>query len=76
MLLERFPTAALPVFIHGTYEAWPSGKRFPRLHPIRVVIGEPQTAKQLQAKGHGQKPHEQIANAMQEEVTKLSRDPF
>jgi long-chain acyl-CoA synthetase len=76
MLLERLPTPVLPVVVRGTYEAWPLGKRFPRVHPIRVVIGEPQTPKALQSKGRGQKPPEQIANALREEVAKLSRDDF
>jgi len=28
-----------PVYIHGSYEAWPKGGKY-RLHPITVVIGE------------------------------------
>lgn len=31
----------LPCAIFGAYEAMPPGRRWPRVHPIRVVIGEP-----------------------------------
>jgi long-chain acyl-CoA synthetase len=71
MLLERFPTDAIPVFVSGTYEAWPVGQRFPHLCPIRVLIGKPCNAQELMREGRGQKPHEKIANALQEKVAAL-----
>ncbi len=73
MLLERFPTSAIPVFIQGTREALPLGKRLPRLHSLRVVIGKPRQAQELQREGRGQKPHEQIANALREKVAEIAR---
>lgn len=71
MLLERFPMDAIPMFVSGTYGAWPLGQRFPRLHPIRVIIGKPCNAHELMRKGRGQKPYEKIANALQEKVAAL-----
>jgi long-chain acyl-CoA synthetase len=71
MLLERFPTDAIPVFVSGTYEAWPLGQRFPRLRPMRVLIGKPCHRQELMREGRGQKPHEKITNALQEKVAAL-----
>jgi long-chain acyl-CoA synthetase len=71
MLLERFPTDAIPVFVSGTYKAWPVGQRFPHLCPIRVLIGKPCNAQELMREGCGQKPYERIANALQEKVAAL-----
>jgi long-chain acyl-CoA synthetase len=71
MLLERFPTDAIPVFVSGTYEAWPLGQRFPRLRPIRVLIGKPCNTQELMREGRGQKPYEKIANALHERVAVL-----
>jgi long-chain acyl-CoA synthetase len=78
MLLERCPTSTIPVFIHGTHEALPPGKFFPKPHPIRVVFGQPLDAWELKRKGRGEKLHEQIANALHDSVAKLAngRDSF
>jgi long-chain acyl-CoA synthetase len=73
MLLEHFATPALPVFIKGTYEALPAGNRFPRLRSIRVMIGKPHGPDELMRRGRGRRPHEQIANGLQEKVAELAR---
>jgi long-chain acyl-CoA synthetase len=78
MLLEHFPTSTIPVFIHGTHEALPPGKFFPKPHPIQVVFGQPLDACELKRQGRGEKPHQQIANALHDSVAKLAngRDSF
>jgi len=73
MLLERFPSAAVPVFIGGTHEAWPVGQRFPRPRKISVLLGEPRTADQLLRQGEGDHPHERITNALRMEIVRLAR---
>ncbi len=40
-LLEEVPTPVVPAFIDGTFEALPRDRSFPKLHSIRVRIGEP-----------------------------------
>jgi long-chain acyl-CoA synthetase len=72
MLLEHFPVCVIPVFIHGTREALPPGKFLPRLRPIRLVFGQPLEARELKRKGRGEKPHQQIASALQDKVTELA----
>ena len=72
MLLGRFPTCVIPVFVDGTYEAWPLGRRFPRLCPIQAIIGKACNGQELVREGRGQKPHEQIANALQERVAAIA----
>src|SRR5438552_391339 len=71
MLLEHFPTSAIPVFVHGTHEALPPGKFFPRPRAIRVVLGKPLDGRELKGKGRGDKPHQQIASALNEKVAEL-----
>ena len=71
ILLERFPRDAIPVFVSGSYEAWPTGQRFPRFRPIRVLIAKPCSAQELMREARGQKPHEKITNALQEKVAAL-----
>jgi long-chain acyl-CoA synthetase len=73
MLLDRFATPALPVFIQGTYEALPMGNRFPRLRSICVMIGKPHGADELMRRRRGRNAHEQIANGLQEKVAEMTR---
>jgi len=71
MLLEHFPTSVIPVFVHGTHEALPPGKFFPRSRAIRVVLGKPLDGRELKGKGRGDKPHQKIASALNEKVAEL-----
>ena len=71
MLLEHFPTSVIPVFVHGTREALPPRKIFPRLRSIRVVFGKPLDARKLKREDRGEKPHQQIASALQDKVAEL-----
>lgn len=74
MLLEHFPTCVIPVFVHGMRGALPPEKFVPHPHAIRVVFGKPLNARELKSKGHGDKPHEQIASALQDAVAKLAQE--
>jgi 1-acyl-sn-glycerol-3-phosphate acyltransferase len=40
-LQEKSEATILPFAITGSFEAWPHERRFPRLHPIRLIFGEP-----------------------------------
>jgi long-chain acyl-CoA synthetase len=71
MLLERFPTAVVPVCIKGTSDALPPDSARLRFRPVRIVIGKPCTAEELRRIGHGEKPHEQIASGLREKVAEL-----
>ncbi|MGH6919529.1 MAG: AMP-binding protein [Geminicoccaceae bacterium] len=41
LLIQKTRAPAVPVFITGSYEAWPATRRLPRLHPIRLRFGAP-----------------------------------
>jgi long-chain acyl-CoA synthetase len=73
MLLEYFPVSVIPVSVHGTHEALPPGKFFPRPHAICVVFGKPFDPRELKGKGRGEKPYQQIASALQEKVAGIAK---
>ncbi len=73
MLLEHFPTHVIPVFVHGTREALPPGKFFPRPHAIGVVFGKPLDAGELKRGGGGKEARERIASALYDDVAELAR---
>jgi long-chain acyl-CoA synthetase len=72
MLLEHFPARVVPVFVHGTHQALPPGKFFPKPHAICVVFGKPLDAQQLEREGRGEKPHQDITRALHDHVAKLA----
>ena len=74
MLLEHFPVRVIPVFVHGTHQALPPGKFFPKPNAICVVFGKALDAQQVKREGGGEKPHEQIASALHDRVAKLAQD--
>jgi len=42
-LLKAHPAPIVPVYIAGSFEAWPRDRRWPRRHPVTVVFGAPLT---------------------------------
>ena len=40
LLLAGVDLPVLPCYLEGAFQAWPKGKRFPRPHRVRLVIGE------------------------------------
>jgi long-chain acyl-CoA synthetase len=51
LLLHRFPRPVVPVFIRGTFEAMPRGRRWPRRRPVTVVLGPPLDPRRLAPPG-------------------------
>jgi long-chain acyl-CoA synthetase len=51
VLAQELQVPLIPVFIQGSYGAWPRGKRFPKFYPITVMFGKPQSAQDLKHRG-------------------------
>jgi long-chain acyl-CoA synthetase len=75
LLLSRRPTRTVPMLIEGTFEAMPSGRRFPRFTPLRVTFGPPIATTALEKTGPGASPEERIANALHDAVAGLKAGP-
>jgi long-chain acyl-CoA synthetase len=75
VLLGGRPTRTVPILIEGTFEAMPAGRRFPRLRPLRLSIGQAITAEELETSGSGASSEERIANALHDAVAALKEQP-
>lgn len=73
LLLAKSDVWVVPVYLDGTRQVLPPGAFFPRLHPIRVIFGEPVKSKQLAKEGKGAEAPERIANALRDRVAALSK---
>ena len=69
LLLRAWPVPVVPVWIEGTYELMPTGRRLPRPGRARLVIGEPISVDRLEAVGEDEQA---IADLIREEVKALS----
>jgi 1-acyl-sn-glycerol-3-phosphate acyltransferase len=72
LLLERTGVPAVPVWIEGTFEAWPPGQRLPRPHPVGIRIGAPLTLADLEPDGDQGDRHRRIAERLREKVMQLA----
>jgi long-chain acyl-CoA synthetase len=71
-VLTRTPALAVPAYIAGSFEAMPRNRRWPRRHPIRIVIGPPVSVEALDRAGAGKTQQERIANALHDRVAMLA----
>jgi long-chain acyl-CoA synthetase len=72
LLLERTGVPAVPVWIEGTFEAWPPGQRLPRPNPVSIRIGAPVTLADLEPDGDAGDRHRRIAERLREKVAQLA----
>lgn len=78
MLAGELNIKLAPVFIQGSYEAWPAYAAWPRRHPIRILFGPGLAARDLKEAGLTVKPgapdHEAITLGLREALIKLGRE--
>jgi hypothetical protein len=63
---------AVPVWIEGTFEAWPPGRRLPRAHRVSIRIGAPVTLAELDPDGDGEDRYRRVAERLRGVVAGLA----
>jgi long-chain acyl-CoA synthetase len=75
ILAKELDVKLVPVYIQGSYEAWPPGVTLPRPRPIRVVFGREHSGEELKARGLEIDPdaadYDAIRVGLREEVLRL-----
>lgn len=71
MLLDRYPVRVVPVAIHGTFQALPPDRTWPRRVRITVCFGEPLETGRLAREGTGKEPHQRIVSALHDQLLTL-----
>jgi long-chain acyl-CoA synthetase len=71
LLIERTGVPAVPVFIGGSFEAWPPGRALPRLRRMLVRFGQPITFERDDSVPNGER-HRQIADRLHDAVAALA----
>ena len=75
ILARELDVKLVPVYIQGSFEAWPPGVSRPRPHPIRVFFGRKHSWQELKAQGLKVNPqatdYDAIRLGLREEVLRL-----
>lgn len=71
-LIEKRAVPVLPVYIKGSFEAWPATRRFPRLCNVTIRFGQPIDPVPLLAEPARRAREEKIAAAVQDAVAALA----
>ncbi len=75
ILAKELDVKLVPVYIQGSYEAWPPGVLLPRPHPIRVIFGQEYSWQELKERGLEVEPtasdYDAIRLGLREEVLRL-----
>lgn len=64
----------IPVHIAGTFEAWPIGRKWPRLHPVRVRFGEQLSLDQPSADAADEDPAARFTAALHDRLQRLASE--
>lgn len=75
LLLAAQPVPVIPVWLDGTQDAMPIGRRWPRRARIRVRFGAAATPEALAARGHGETEAERITAGLAATLQALERQP-
>ncbi len=70
-LVQQPGWLVVPVHIGGTFEAWPRGRRFPRLRRLSVAFGEPISRNDLIAGGSGSGEDARLADGLWRKLSAL-----
>jgi len=66
------PVPLVPIWIDGTYEALPTGRRIPRLHRITITFGQPIDPRALAPDAWEKHSYRGIADALHKQVARLA----
>jgi len=75
ILIKELNVPAIPVYIKGSHQSWPRGSLLPRLHPLKIIFGQPFLWKESMKKEAGTAPideYEAISQGLREKLIKLS----
>ncbi len=72
-VLKRIPVPVIPVWIEGTYAAWPVSRRVPRPGSIRVTFGQPVEVNELRESGTSERIEWSIIEGLHQRLAELGK---
>jgi 1-acyl-sn-glycerol-3-phosphate acyltransferase len=71
LVIAKTLAPVVPMRIFGAYEAFPRGAKFPKLHRITIVVGEPIHFTQEDLAGSGRELYQRLSERVMEKIAAL-----
>lgn len=71
LVIAKTLAPVIPMRIFGAHEAFPRGKKFPRLSPITIVVGEPIYFTKEDVEGGGREAYQALSDHVMERIAAL-----
>ena len=72
-LIAKAEVPVVPVYIHGTFEAYPKGAKKIRRVPVSIHFGKPIYPEELQKLGDDRSVYDKIGNLVMERIAELQK---
>jgi 1-acyl-sn-glycerol-3-phosphate acyltransferase len=74
LVIAKTLSPVVPMRIFGAHEAFPRGGK-PRLHPIRIVIGDPMLFTEADLQGSGRDLYQRLSERVMERIASIEPPP-
>lgn len=74
LIIAKTLAPVVPMRIFGAHEAFPRGARFPKCHPITVVVGEPIQFTKADLEGSGRDLYQKLSDRVMEAIAALQNE--
>jgi 1-acyl-sn-glycerol-3-phosphate acyltransferase len=71
LIIAKTLIPVVPMRIFGAYEAYPMGAKYPRLHPITIVVGEPIIFTEADLVGSGRELYQRLSERVMERIAAI-----
>lgn len=71
LVIAKTLVPVIPMRIFGAYEAYPTGAKFPKRHPITIVVGEPMYFTEADITGGGRDLYQKLSERVMERIAAI-----
>lgn len=71
LVIAKTLAPVVPMRIFGAHEAFPPGKKFPKRHPITIVVGEPMTFTEADLVSGGRDLYQRLSDRVMERIAAI-----
>jgi 1-acyl-sn-glycerol-3-phosphate acyltransferase len=71
LIIAKTLVPVVPMRIFGAHEAFPPGAKFPKIHPITIVVGEPIVFTEADLAGSGRDLYQRLSERIMERIAAI-----
>jgi len=71
LIIAKSLVPVVPMRIFGAYEAYPMGAKYPKMHPVTIVVGEPIIFTRADLVGSGRELYQRLSDRVMESIAAI-----